>query len=434
MKKCYVFFSILFLILLTSSGCTNTSVTDDVQTDTNKISETAGSEKDVVETLPITKSGPVEDPDAFTLSVPLPFSGSKSEFAEIIKRSMIISLNEFNDAGGFKKGILQGKKMVLSFEDTGGDTEKVKEIATRLIVEDKTPILYGFYGSSKTWEVAQIAAEHNTPYLIQSGSSDKITQQGWDNVFRILPSNSQYPSGLQDFLTSVAKPDTIALIYESSDFGTGLAETMREFSANEGIEVVYDQSYAEDTTDFSQMLTEIKGKNPDIVFMVSYLEDGSLLMKQAKELEVSPKLFVGGGGGFAVQDFGTVTGDAADAVVTIATWTSGVKYSGASKFSSDYESRYGEVPSYHGARGYSSFLVLIDALERTESLGSEDLIEALKKTDRDSPFGPIKFENFDDFTNQNKLSTLVMQWQNGELVTIWPLDAAEKRYWYPSPE
>ncbi len=226
----------------------------------------------------------------------------------------------------------------------------------------------------------------------------------------------------------------MAILYESTDYGTSLALVMRKFCEKQGIKVVYDKAYEAKATDFSPTLLEIKRQGPDVIFMVSYLMDAILLMKQAKELDINPKIFAGGGAGFALDEFPKGTGDAAEYVVTISLWSPDVKYPGAKDFVEKYRKKYQSEPTYHAAQGHAMVYVAIDALERAASLSKEDLIKALKETSIMTVYGPVKFEDFENFTNQNRIPPLVLQVQLGKLVTVWPKEAAPVMYNYPIPK
>src|SRR5690606_31830822 len=68
---------------------------------------------------------------------------------------------------------------------------------------------------------------------------------------------------------------------------------------------------------------------PDIVFMVSYEEDSVAIMRQAKEVNLTPKMFAGGAAGFALDTFIQGAGDAAEFVFSATSWTPSVAYPGA---------------------------------------------------------------------------------------------------------
>jgi branched-chain amino acid transport system substrate-binding protein len=86
---------------------------------------------------------------------------------------------------------------------------------------------------------------------------------------------------------------------------------------------------------------------------------------------------------------------------------------------------------YHGAEAYSSAFVISDALKRAKSLSPDDVRESLAKNDMMTVFGPVKFVAYENMTNQNKLPTYLVQWMDGKLELVWPMEIATKPYVYP---
>jgi len=97
--------------------------------------------------------------------------------------------------------------------------------------------------------------------------------------------------------------------------------------------------------------------------------------------------------------------------------------------------RFGHYPKEHEAEGYSAVYVMADALRRAKSFSRADIHDALTTTDLETPFGPVKFETFEGYTNQNnglKNGQVVLsQWQNRRLYNVWPSDVAESKPEYP---
>lgn len=363
------------------------------------------------------------------LTIPLPLTGSQSSFGEIEKEAYLIAMEEINAKGGIK-----GKRLSISFEDSQGKPEISRAIVEKLIDENQQPVLLGEYSSSCSKAIAAVAEERNIPYLVVTGAADDITRQNYKYVFRINPSTKYYSSGLISFLKEVVKPKTIVILYESSDFGVSGAKAIKEDIKDLGIKVLAEEKYEKGSPDFKPILTKIKSLNPDIIYMVSYVMDASLIMKQIKELRINANLFAGGAAGFAIPEFIENAGDAAEYVVTATLWSPEVKYPGAKEFAQKFKERTGKLPSYHAAEAYSALYVIADALNRAKDLSSESIREALSQTDMMTVFGPVKFENKDGFQNQNFIDTLVLQVIDGKHETIWPQKFASKPYVYPIPK
>ncbi|MCE5312792.1 MAG: ABC transporter substrate-binding protein [Nitrospiraceae bacterium] len=362
------------------------------------------------------------------LVIPLPLTGKQAKFGEIMKRSYEIAVEEINAKGGVK-----GQKLAISFEDSTGKPEIARSIVEKLIGTKKQPIIVGEYTSACAKAVAAVAEERKTPYLVVASADDNITQQKYKYVFRQNAVNSHYSDGVADYFKKIVKPSTIAILYESSAFGTSGAEAMRKDAKAMGIKVVVDEKYEAGSVDFKPILSKVKAAKPDVVYMVSYVMDASLLMKQIKELRIDAKQFAGGAAGFAIPEFLQNAKDAAEYVISATLWTEKLKYPGAKEYANKYKAKYGDFPSYHGASAYASLYVVADALKRAKDMQPESIRAAMKATNLMTAFGPVKFEDKEGYQNQNFNDTFVIQVQKGVFETIWPENHASKKYIFPVP-
>ena len=361
-------------------------------------------------------------------SIPLPLTGPQAKFGEIEKKSYEIATEEINAAGGIK-----GKKVVLEFEDSQGKPEVSRAIAEKIIDVKKQPLIFGEYSSSCSKAIAAVAEERKIPYLVVTGATDDITQQKYKYVFRMNPTNAYYASGLLSFFREVVKPTSIAVLYESSDFGTSGAEDMVKQAEKFPMKVLVKEKYEKGAVDFKPILSKVKAARPDVIYMVSYVMDAALLMKQIKELRIDARLFAGGAAGFAIPEFIDNAKEASDYVVSATLWSPQVAYSGAKEFAEKYKKLYKDYPSYHGAEAYSALYIIKDVLNRAQSMTPDDIRVAMRATNMMTAFGPIKFDDKEGYTNQNFMDTLVMQVINGQHETIWPLKYASKKYNFPIP-
>jgi branched-chain amino acid transport system substrate-binding protein len=361
------------------------------------------------------------------LSIPLPLTGSEAKFGEIQKRSYEIAAAQINAKGGIK-----GKRLALRFEDSQAKPETARAIVEK-IIGNKQPIIVGEYTSSCAKAVAAVAEERKTPYLVVASAADEITQKNYKYVFRQNATNAHYADAVISFMTQVVKPKTIAIIYESTNFGTSGAEDMEKQAVKLGIKVLVKEKYEKGAVDFKPILSKVKAAHPDIIYMVSYVMDASLLMKQIKELRIDAKLYAGGAAGFAIPEFISNAKDAAEYVITATLWFHQINYPGAREFADKYMTKYGDYPSYHGASAYAALFVVKDALEKAKSWNSEDIRAALKATNMTTAFGPVKFEDKEGYQNQNFHETFALQVQKGTHELIWPAKYATKKYVYPIP-
>ena len=363
------------------------------------------------------------------VGVLLPLTGSQAKFGEIEKRSFEMAAEEINAKGG-----VNGKKIELLFEDDTGKPDVGRSGMEKLISREKVPVITGGYSSSVTAAAAPVAQRFQVPFVICTGSADDITEKGYDYIFRINQFASEYPNAVESFLKEVAKDvKTVALLYENSAFGQSSSKSFEEDAKRLGLKIVVKEGYQAGAIDFKPILTKVKAANPDMIYMVSYVMDASLLMRQSKELRINPKMFVGGGAGFTLPEFAKSAGDAANGVFSATLWIETLPFPGAKAYFDKFKKKYGSETEYHGAEAYAAMYVVADALGRAKSITPKDVREALTKTDMKTAFGPVKFISYGKKTQQNKLDTYLVQWQNGELDAVWPKSAATKKYIYPTP-
>jgi branched-chain amino acid transport system substrate-binding protein len=371
-------------------------------------------------------TGTVFAADTIQVGIVLPLTGDQAKFGEIEKQSFDLALEEINKAGGIK-----GKKLEFLVEDDTGKPDVGRSAAEKLINKDQVVMLGGGYSSSVTAAMAGVAQQNRIPFLINTGSADDITEKRWDYVFRMNQAASEYSSGIESFLTEVVKPQTVVILHENSMFGTSSAKAFRESCEKLGFKVLLTEGYEKGGIDFKPLLVTVKQRNPDIVYMVSYLMDAALLMRQSRELKLTPKLFIGGGAGFTLPEFPQNAGVAAEDVISATLWHETLPLPGAMDYFKKFNGKYKKETEYHGAQAYSAAYIIADVLKRAKSLSRDDIKQALTETNMNTVFGPVKFVSYGKKTNQNKLTTYVVQWQKGDLKLIWPKDLANAKYVYP---
>lgn len=368
--------------------------------------------------------------DPVKVGLLLPVTGKLDSFGEIELRSFAMAADEINAAGG-----INGNEIDLIIRDTGGKTETGLSGIEKLISEDKVLVVAGGCSSTVTWAVAAVAQEHKVPFLINTASADRITEQGWEYIFRINPPLSEYPKALLSFLTEVARPKRATVLYEKTAFGHYGLKRFLELCKRSGLKVVSKQYYEPDEVDFRPVILKAWARKPDLVYMISSsMVDPPSLLHQARELGVNPKLLVGFGASFTLPEFRQYAGDTSEYVMSVLPWTPSLPYPGAREYYEKFVVKYNSPAEYHGAQAYAAMYVIADALNRAESLSPSALRDALEQTDMITAYGPVKFLSYGKKTLQNILPLPLVQWIKGTLEVVWPKQLATARYVYPLPK
>lgn len=378
------------------------------------------------------ESGPIK------IGVLLPLSGSQANFGEMEKNSYEMVKEEVNKNGG-----IDGRQLEFVYEDDTGKPDVGRSGAEKLINIDKVPLIAGGYSSSVTFAACAVAQQYRVPFLVNTGSVDKITEPEAFNltmndgdkfyIYRLNPPVSEYASGLESLLSEVVKPASVFIIHENTAFGTGGADAFKLTAEKLGITINGVASYSSGTVDFKPLLLNAKKTNPSMMYMISYVMDAALLMKQSKELNFMPDLFVGAGAGYTMPAFKDNAGNASNMVISTTLWHQSLPIEGAEDYFNNYVKKFGgDGPDYHGAEAYAAAQLVVDVLTRCNGeYTPESIKKALDNTDLMTVFGPVKFSSYGTKIHQNKMDTYVVQWIDGQLKLVWPKSLANAKFEYP---
>jgi branched-chain amino acid transport system substrate-binding protein len=353
----------------------------------------------------------------------------KFPFSHMMKNSYDMALESINSTGG-----INGRPVKLIYADDQGMRKEGETAVRDLAKNQKAVMLVGGYASTNTVYTAGMADDLDIPFLISTAADDRITQRNWKNIYRMNPPAQEYAKGLEKLLLKKVKPASLSIVYENSPYGTGGALQMLWFCREHDIEVRKVIPYHKERTTrgyYRKLLRTLKENPPDVIYMVSYLDDAVSIVKNIRELNIN-SLLVGGAGGFTSPRFIEMAGPASDNLLTATLWTPHLPYEGIGEYYKRYITRYGTPPDYHGAEAYSVLLVAADALKRASSFSPEAIRAALDTTDMNTVFGPVNFKSYGNFRRQNSLPTMVLQIINNTYECVWPGSIASAKFIPPS--
>ncbi len=349
-------------------------------------------------------------------------TGPEAPIGENLTNGVTLALEDLK-----KKGI----DVELVKEDDTGKPEKSMAAFEKMATRDKVAGVVGPYSSKCANAVAKLAEKYKTPLLIPVASKEEITRQNLKWTFRLSATTNDYANILLDMATSLGKPKTIAIINENTDFGTSGARSAKAYAAKKGIKVVAEEAYSPGSPDYRSTLSKIKGQKPDLVFMVSYVADAILLMRQSREIGITPQAFLGAGAGFSVAQFAKEK-DISNNVFSSTQWTGDVNWPGAKEFNKRYKTKFGKEPTYHAATAYASMIIMAETAAK-EAGSQEKMRNDLKTGKWNGIMGEVTFRDYDGYSNQNKHQMLVEQVQNGVHETVYPQKYTSKKPIYPFP-
>lgn len=371
--------------------------------------------------------------DKLVLGASLSLTGSLAREGNLTKEGYELCVQVVNGKGGVPVG---DKKLTLEvrFQD---DTSK-PDTAGQLIDQyngQGIKLILGPYGSATTEAAAAVVERNNQVMSDSAGADDKIFAKGYRRTFAVLSPAKSYVSSIVQAINDLAtpKPKTIAFVSADDGFSKTAAAGGIAKAKELGFEVVAEEYVPNGTSDVSTALTKIKPKNPDVILGSVHLTEGIAIIKQSKELGLSPQGF-GETVAPPTPDFVKTLTASAEGVLGSSQWTT--KTAGSDKYfgsATDYAKTFaaqfgGRQPQYHGAEATAACLAMVLAVEKAGSTDPDKVRDALAALDTPSFFGPLKFTD----KGQNLTKQMaVIQIQDGKQVTVWPKESAEAQLKWP---
>jgi branched-chain amino acid transport system substrate-binding protein len=366
--------------------------------------------------------------DPIRVGVITSLSGSFATFGTMEVAGYKVAAAEINEKGG-----VLGRPIELVIEDDASNQNAALAAAEKLAGQN-VPLILGAFASSITKPLAGYLGRIKVPLVNTNSADTSITKPGSPYVFRVGQTTDAYADASFDLIKSFKEIKTVAVLVSNDALGRSTANSVREKCKQLGYQIVGDQAYDRGLTDFRPTLNGFKSANPDVVALSSYEEDAATLLRQAKEVSLSPKMFVAvGATGYALPQFITGAGDAAEYVFSAAPWRPEAKFPGAQDLYQRLVKTLGAEPSHHAAKSYGGLLAVADAIKRAGSTDREKVRKALKDVKLMTAFGPVSFEDKNGFQNQNPAPSLIIQVQKGKFVVVWPKDVASGPPAYPTP-
>ena len=365
-------------------------------------------------------------------------TGKTAKEGEYTRDGYQIAIDKINEVGGIKAG---GKiyKVALKFYDDESKSERTAQLIEKLINEDKVNLLLGPYGSAPTGTAAPIAEKYRVPMVEANGSAESIFSKGYKYTFAVLSPAKLYLRGLIDLVRAkdpTAK--TVAILGENEPFSKEVAGGAAEYAKEKGMEVVYHELYPSNTQDVSALLTNIKGKSPHVILGAGHLQDSLIIVKQSKDLGVSPRAM-----GFSVgpssPEFRENLKTNADYLYGATQWTSALKYDGIDAwktpraFADAFKAKHPDYKSipYQVAESAAALIAYQKAIEKANSVEPTKVRDSLAALDIMTFYGQIKFDSRG--VNIYKPMAIEQLQPDGKKYTVWPEAVAEKAPLYPMP-
>ena len=309
-----------------------------------------------------------------------PLTGPAAVYGNAVKTAAEMAVEEINAKGGVQ--------FSLQFEDDKHDAEEAAT-AYGTLKDGGMQISLATVTSAPGAAVSPLYQEDQTFAITPSGSSPSVIYAdgegmtgAYGNVFQMCFSDPNQGSGSATYIA--AHPDLgskIAVIYKNDDpYSMGIFNTFKAQAATEGLEIVYEDTFKGEESDFTVQLGKAQAAGADLLFLPIYYTPASQILTQADKMGYKPTVFGVDGmdGILGVEGFDT---SLAEGVYLLTPFVANAEDEQTKTFVENYKARAnGEVPNQFAADAYDCIYALAQACENagiTSDMSNADICAAM---------------------------------------------------------
>jgi branched-chain amino acid transport system substrate-binding protein len=371
-----------------------------------------------------------------------PLTGPYAKSGDLCRKGCEMAVDTINKAGGIKA--LGGSRVRLAVGDCGDSPEKAKNAAERLLANE--PDLVGgagAYVSSFTLAVTEVTERAGVPWFTLS-YADAITNRGFHYVYQTSPTAEQQAATALPTLLQLAKsttgkePKKLGIVMDNTASPVNFTKQLRAGGAEKlGMQIVVDETFTPPLSDAGPVVQRVRSARPDLLLLLpTSVPDIKLTLEKMNEVGLGKGRLpsINNGGPMGSPDLlKVVSKDILEGVMFItATW--GMK--GLEALTAEFTSRTGEPwITQDSLSNYAHMMILRDAVEAAGSTDRLRVNATIKAMDNAGPTAmlfPGGRIQFDDKGRRVGASLVIVQWQNGVPVSIFPEDRALAKPIWPT--
>jgi branched-chain amino acid transport system substrate-binding protein len=352
--------------------------------------------------------GSGSDGDTIKIAMTGPLTGDSGQWGKDQIDGMQLAVDQINDAGGITEGPNKGKKLSLDSFDDAGDPNQGASVAQQLCDDTGVMAVLGPVNSSVALAVGPVYNRCGLTEVTSYASNPDITLKGYTNVFRSIPNDDQLSAADVAAAVQIAGAKTIAVVWSNDAYGQGLWEGVQAAAPDLGATIVGDASFTKGSTkDFSSILTNLQGKNPDALLLMADYSDVGLMTQQARQVGLDAPIVAPTG--TSTPEFLDLAGQAAEGMLTPVLFDPSSQDPEVAQFVKDFQAKFNRDPGESSATGYGSVQLIEYALSQGATTREDVAKELSAAKQMPTLLGDITFDEHGDPTSLTSLVVLTVK-------------------------
>lgn len=364
------------------------------------------------------------------LGAVIPLTGRFAGGGAQVRAGYELAVEDINTSGGVRVGNRRMPLELLILDDESDPTKTVSRLET--LASQGVVAYLGGFGSDLHAAAAAVAEKNRIPYCGVAFALHSVHRQGFKFLFSPFIKSPDIAVGMYRFLNGTVpadqRPRRVAIFAERTDWGRELERLWTTRSAEYGYQIVLSAEYTVGSRDFSDIILRAKAAGAEAVFSLPTPPDGLALMRQMKELDFTPKVILMIRAPDAVS-WTQALGKDGDYVLLTPGWYHSFNFAGVAELNAKHQQRFGRPSDVITGPAYACVQVVANAVERAGRLDPLAIRDAMATTNLQTVVGPVRFRA----DGTGIVPFVVVQWQGGRQVLVWPKELGASPFLYPAP-
>ncbi|MDO5642679.1 MAG: ABC transporter substrate-binding protein [Paracoccus sp. (in: a-proteobacteria)] len=187
------------------------------------------------------------------------------------------------------EGGINGERITLIIYDDGGDANRAKTFATRLVEDDEVIAVIGGTTTGTTMAMIPVYEDAEIPFISLAGAVDIIDPV---RPFTFKTPHTDRMACEKIFADMTARGFTkIGLISGSDGFGQSMQGQCKSVAADSGVEIVADEVYGPQDADMTPQLTNIRGSGAEAILNSGMGQGPAVVTRNHRQLAIEAPLY-----------------------------------------------------------------------------------------------------------------------------------------------
>ncbi len=369
-----------------------------------------------------------------SLGALFPMTGEAALIGDESFRGLVLATDRLNGGGG-----LLGRTVSLRRADAP-DAGHAADAVKALTGGTKVAAIFGTGVTSIALAASEAAGLAGVPYFELTATGAAVTGRTIPTVFRSCPEADAFGTLSVAAVTEVLAPLwrrsaaalRLAVLAAGNAFGQAVAASQAAACRHHGLAPVQTLSYAAGTVDFAPLVRPLKVAGIEVLLHTGAANDVVLLYRAMQQAGWRPRMVIGCGPGYAMADTRQAVGTALDGTMAADFPQYAVNAGvapGAAAVAASYRAQYGAEPrsglslaAYVGAGLFFAAIARAGSTDGTK-LRAAVLASSVPGGTTANGWGAA----FDASGQNHRASAMLMQWQEGRAVTVYPEAASVAR-------